>query len=35
MWTPAGETKPRVHGMNIHGGKSRIGAETIRARPVI
>ena len=25
MWTPAGETKARVHGMNIHGGKSRIG----------
>src|SRR5688572_25847867 len=30
MWTPAGESKPRVHGMNIHGGKSRIGTETIR-----
>ena len=30
IWTPAGESKPRVHGMNIHGGKSRIGAETIR-----
>jgi hypothetical protein len=30
IWTPAGETKPRVHGMNIHGGNSRIGAETIR-----
>jgi hypothetical protein len=30
MWTPAGESKPRVHGMNIHGGASRIGAETIR-----
>src|SRR6478735_4545034 len=30
IWTPAGETKSRVHGMNIHGGKSRIGAETIR-----
>ena len=29
IWTPAGETKPRVHGMNIHGGESRIGAETI------
>ena len=29
MWTPAGESKPRVHGMNIHGGESRIGAETI------
>jgi hypothetical protein len=28
MWTTAGESKPRVHGMNIHGGKSRIGAET-------
>src|SRR6201991_2756071 len=30
IWTPAGESKPRVHGMNIHGGASRIGAETIR-----
>jgi hypothetical protein len=30
IWTPAGETKPRVHGMNIHGGESRIGAEAIR-----
>jgi hypothetical protein len=29
IWTPAGETKPRVHGMNIHGGESRIGAELI------
>ena len=29
MWTPAGETKARVHGMNIHGGRSRIGSETI------
>ena len=29
MWTPAGESKSRVHGMNIHGGESRIGAETI------
>jgi hypothetical protein len=29
IWTPAGETKPRVHGMNIHAGESRIGAETI------
>ena len=29
IWTPAGETKPRVHGMNIHGGESRIGAETV------
>ena len=30
IWTPAGETRNRVHGMNIHGGASRIGAETIR-----
>jgi hypothetical protein len=30
IWTPAGETKPRVHGMNVHGGQSRIGAEAIR-----
>jgi hypothetical protein len=29
MWTPAGETKTRVHGMNIHGGQSRMGTETI------
>ncbi|MDU3129401.1 MAG: hypothetical protein E6699_18155, partial [Bradyrhizobium sp.] len=29
IWTPAGETKPRVHGMNIHGGDSRIGAEAV------
>ncbi|WP_454857977.1 hypothetical protein [Rhizobium binxianense] len=29
IWTPAGETKSRVHGMNIHGGASRIGAEAI------
>ncbi|GAB2176792.1 hypothetical protein [Dongia sp. agr-C8] len=29
IWTPAGETKNRVHGMNIHGGESRIGAELI------
>jgi hypothetical protein len=29
IWTPAGESKPRVHGMNIHGGESRIGAELI------
>lgn len=29
IWTPAGETKPRVHGMNIHGGKSRFGRETV------
>jgi len=29
IWTPAGETRPRVHGMNIHGGESRIGAELI------
>jgi len=27
IWTPAGETRSRVHGMNIHGGVSRIGAE--------
>lgn len=27
MWTPAGETRPRVHGMNIRGGESRIDAE--------
>ena len=30
IWTPAGESGNRVHGMNIHGGQSRIGAETIR-----
>ncbi|MBW7968015.1 hypothetical protein [Bradyrhizobium sp. BR 10289] len=29
IWTPAGETKPRVHGMNIHGGESRIGTEAL------
>ena len=29
IWTPAGESKPRVHGMNIHGGESRIGAEKL------
>ncbi|WLA45778.1 hypothetical protein QIH80_28590 [Bradyrhizobium elkanii] len=29
IWTPAGESRPRVHGMNIHGGDSRIGAEKI------
>lgn len=29
IWTPAGETKSRVHGMYIHGGVSRIGAEAI------
>ena len=29
IWTPAGETKPRAHGMNIHGGESRIGAELL------
>ena len=29
IWTPAGETKSRVHGMNIHAGLSRIGAEAI------
>ena len=26
IWTPAGETRPRVHGMNIHGGDSRIAS---------
>ncbi len=30
IWTPAGEGKDRIHGMNIHGGESRIGAERIR-----
>src|SRR5262249_7853510 len=30
IWAPAGESGNRVHGMNIHGGESRIGAETIR-----
>lgn len=29
LWTPAGETKTRPHGMNIHAGISRIGAESI------
>src|SRR5436190_2084205 len=29
IWTPAGETKPHVHGMNIHGGESRKGEEAI------
>jgi hypothetical protein len=29
MWTPAGETKPRVRGMNTHAGESRIGADEI------
>src|SRR3974390_3045491 len=29
IWWPAGESRSRVHGMNIHGGESRIGAETI------
>jgi hypothetical protein len=29
LWTPAGEGKSRVHGMNINGGESRIGAELI------
>lgn len=29
IWTPAGESKPRIHGMNIRGGDSRIGAEKI------
>lgn len=29
IWTPAGESKSRVHGMNIHGGESRIGAEAL------
>lgn len=29
IWTPAGESKSRIHGMNIHGGESRIGAEAL------
>jgi hypothetical protein len=29
IWTPAGETTSRVHGMNIHAGLSRIGTEAI------
>jgi hypothetical protein len=29
IWTPAGEDKSRVHGMNIHAGASRTGAEAI------
>lgn len=29
IWTLAGEKEDRVHGMNIHGGVSRIGAEAI------
>lgn len=29
IWTLAGEKKDRVHGMNIHGGVSRIGTEAI------
>jgi hypothetical protein len=29
VWTPANETKSRVHAMNIRGGESRIGAEKI------
>ena len=29
IWTVAGETKSRPHGMNIHAGDSRIGAETL------
>ncbi len=29
IWTPAGESLARVHGMNIHGGESRIGAEKL------
>src|ERR1700751_4926447 len=29
IWTPAGESKPRVHGMNIHGGEKRIRAEML------
>src|SRR6201991_4804972 len=29
IWTPAGESKPRIHGMNIHGGESRIGVEAL------
>ena len=35
MWTPAGESRTRVHGMNIHGGQSRIGLRRSAARPVI
>lgn len=30
IWTPAGEGKNRPHGMNIHAGNSRIGAEAVR-----
>ena len=30
IWTPAGESKDRIHGMNIHGGESRIGAEALQ-----
>lgn len=29
IWTPAGETTSRAHGMNIHAGPSRIGTETM------
>lgn len=29
IWTPAGETGSRAHGMSIHAGLSRIGAEAI------
>lgn len=29
MWTITGEAKTRPHGMNIHGGESRMGAETL------
>jgi hypothetical protein len=29
IWTVTGESKSRPHGMNIHAGDSRIGAETI------
>jgi hypothetical protein len=29
IWTPAGETTSRTHGMNIHGGMSRHGAELL------
>lgn len=30
VWSPSGEGKDRVHGMNIHAGMSRIGAEGLR-----
>ena len=35
IWTPAGESSNRVHGMDIHGGQSRIGLRRSAARPVI